>query len=132
MHKVQLLSESTSGLNSTYSICCRCSLLLITCSYFLGFHAITRVSNIEERGLFLPSHIIILPGTRLLRLPPLRLHCVVQHTHNPGGRQSDHLAAPSRPHDDVLRCVRCAMSEACIYLAVSICCLLYTSPSPRD
>ena len=42
MHKIQLLSESTSGLNYIYSICCLCSFLLIT-FYFLVLKTLSRI-----------------------------------------------------------------------------------------
>ena len=35
MYEVLLPSEPTSGLNSIYAICCRCSFPLLTSSYFL-------------------------------------------------------------------------------------------------
>ena len=73
MHTVQLLCESTSGLNSMYSICCFCSFLLILCSYFLALKILSRIQARSPRhrcGSVMPSP----PGSSyFLAVPKLEL-----------------------------------------------------------
>ena len=87
MHKVQLLSEPTSGLNTIYSISCPYSFPLITCFYFLvGILSRIQASFPRHRygsvtPLPVPSCFLAVPKVELeARHPPRMANCVVTET----------------------------------------------------